>query len=725
MKQFAKENKILLFLVLAAILAAIFMIGVRLTVEQANKTYDVVLDYQELEEMANQSEHPLAWWFREFKTLGITKVGLAEESLNTIMQENDFPVSARMMFEVLQDAAWAEQFPAPFLEAIQAKHYDDFDVLVEAKSIEAYRFIAEALQQRYDHNKFVFYPTAEGGMILIDGTAKDALYSEKYKEMDSQGIGFLQKDRITGSKIMYLSLGFLPEKVEAVEAAGMTILPRTASYSRWNDVNYAQAVIDGYQKLAQAPEYLIVAGEAIPGNDEDLDLIRDYVMDNQITLGLIENTTQLQNILQLGVEDVVKNTDYQVVRVFTLWNYIQNRYQYYGYEGSEEIENTLFRAVVERNIRLIYFKPMREFKDNHVYITDMEEYRTLFDGLNQRLEEQGIHQGSASRMAANTVPLWIRLILGIGTVAAAVLLIRTILPIGRKTKASLFLLGAIGITGLFFLSSYWTTLLVSFAAAVVFPCLATVLVVKAGKAASDDLPRDTPITRLALRGGLILAGAVAISLIGGLMTAAPLSATNFMLEIDIFRGVKLAQLLPLAYFILVYLAYYGYGASKSRPGSLEFEDLKDLMNSSIKVWMILLGVLLLGLGYYYIARTGHDTEIMPSTAEMLFRNMLEEDLVARPRTKEFLFAFPSVVMLIYVSVRRFPVWPILFSLASVIGLTSVVNTFMHIRTPLYLGFYRTGYSLLFGFLLGVLGMLIFEGVHRMYKKIERQYRHNE
>ena len=90
------------------------------------------------------------------------------------------------------------------------------------------------------------------------------------------------------------------------------------------------------------------------------------------------------------------------------------------------------------------------------------------------------------------------------------------------------------------------------------------------------------------------------------MTAAPISSVNYMLEIDIFRGVKLAQLLPLAFYIIAYLAYYGFGKSKSTPGRLELGDLKDLMNASIKVWMVVIGALLLGVGAYYILRTGHD-----------------------------------------------------------------------------------------------------------------------
>jgi hypothetical protein len=206
------------------------------------------------------------------------------------------------------------------------------------------------------------------------------------------------------------------------------------------------------------------------------------------------------------------------------------------------------------------------------------------------------------------------------------------------------------------------------------------------------------------------------------MTAAPLSSVRFMLEIDIFRGVKLAQLLPLMFFIAAYLAYYGLGESKKYPGKLEYHDLKDMMNASIKVWMVLLGMVLLVVGYYYIERTGHDSSIEVSNIEMIFRNMLEDDLIARPRNKEFLFAFPAVMMVVYTSIRKFKLWPILFGLASVIGMTSVNNTFMHIRTPLFLGFARTGYSLLFGIVVGIVGILIFEAGHIVYKKLERQIR---
>ena len=98
------------------------------------------------------------------------------------------------------------------------------------------------------------------------------------------------------------------------------------------------------------------------------------------------------------------------------------------------------------------------------------------------------------------------------------------------------------------------------------------------------------------------------------------------------------------------------------------------------------------------------------------RNYLEEVLYARPRTKEFLGAFPAVVLFIYSMVRNMKVLSFLFGLAGVIGFTSIVNTFMHIRTPLELGFARTGYSVLFGVILGIVYTLILEGLYRLFRK---------
>ena len=716
-----KENKILLIIIAVAVMISFITIGGRISVESKNKTYDIVLDYNEVKAMADQSDHDISWWLDEFKKMGITKVGLAEENMVSLMEDTDLPINATVLDLIMKDADWEANYPADFINEMKDIGFDKHDVLIEAASTEAFDFVAEGVKNRYQRDNYFIKETDNGGYIVLNGTAKQTLYTEKYKYMSSIKKGFVEKDEIASSKLMYINYGLLPSKVKVVENAGMDIIPRTASYEGWNDTKYAKAVINSYGKLDKIPEYMIVGGEGVIGFDDGIDTARDYISENHVTIGLIENTTQLQNILQFGVNDIVKSTGYDAVRIFSVWDYIQNRYQYYGYEGAKEIENTLFRAVVERNVRLIYFKPIKEFKDQHVYITDLDEYKIMFSNLEDRLEEHDIEFGSkASVMDQYQVNIWAKIAMALGCVAAAVLLIRAILPISRRFKAGLVALGALGVAGAYTVMPGFAELITSFAAGVIFPCLATLYIVRQSKDFSDTLDRRSRLPKIIGLGILTLVCGVVISLIGGLMTAAPISSINYMLEIDIFRGVKVAQLLPIMFFAAAYLAYYGFGESKKYPGKLEYYDLREMMNASIKVWMIILGVLILGVGYYYIERTGHDSSIQVSSFEMIFRNMLEDDLIARPRSKEFLFAFPAVMMVVYTSIRKFKLWPIIFGLASVIGMTSVDNTFMHIRTPLYLGFARTGFSLLFGIIVGIVGIIIFEIGHMLYKKLERQ-----
>jgi len=285
----------------------------------------------------------------------------------------------------------------------------------------------------------------------------------------------------------------------------------------------------------------------------------------------------------------------------------------------------------------------------------------------------------------------------------------------------LAVIGAVLACAAFYVMPYTAELIASLAAALIFGCLAATFFTARSKFYSEKLSRDAHLIKIIIVSVVTLVVSVIIAFLGGLLTAAPISSISYMLEIGIFRGVKVSQLLPIAYFAIAYLAYFGYGDRKAVPGNLEPEDLKDMLNSNIKLWMLFLALILGGAGAYYIMRTGHDSSIEVSSYEMLFRNELENVLVARPRTKEFLFAFPAIMMMVYSSVRRFRKWAIVFGIAGVVGVTSVINTFEHIRTPLYLGVIRTGYSLLFGIIIGIIAILIFEGFYGAYNRYIRKY----
>lgn len=722
MRSFIKANKTILAIILVIVIAAMSVIGARISIESDNKTYDIVLDYAEIEKLAEQSENDVTWWLSEFKKMGITKVGLQEENIMTLMEDSNLPVTGEVMDNIMEESDWMDKLPEGFISHVESKGgFDRFDVIVRTGNKEATNFVIEGVKERIPDDKYAAYSEEGFGYFWIDGTSDVTLYSQSYKYITSGNKGFVERADIEGSKIMYISLGLMQEKVDIIKNCGMDIIPRTLSYNGWNDTDYAEAVVAGYDKYEILPEYIIVGGEAVFGYDEGTEFAKEYIKNHGITIGLIEDTTQRQNIMQNGVDEVAIATDYDTVRVFSVWNYIQYRYQYYGYEGSEEIENTLFRAVTERNVRVIYFKPILQKDDHYSYVTNVEEYAKMFENLDNRLEEHGFERGSASTMADYSVSKIVQILIGIGAALGAVLLLRTILPMGRKSTLVLSGLGVLAVLAAYYVMPNTAVLVTSLAAAIVFACLGVTYYTASGRNAAEKLGSDAKVGQILIQSVRVLVVSVIIALVGGMLTCAPISSTNFMLEIDIFRGVKIAQLLPIAYFVVAFLAYYGYTNDKKEPGRLEWEDIKKLLFLDIKVWMVLALGVIGAVGAYYIMRTGHESSVEVSSMEMIFRNTLEEVLIARPRTKEFLLAFPAIMMMVYCAARRLKLFTLVFGLAGVLGITSVINTFMHIRTPLYLGFMRTMYSLIFGMVLGVIAIFIFEGLYRLYMRYIKKY----
>ena len=721
MKEYMKTNRILFILIGLAVLVSVAVVGNRWLAESGNKTYDVVLDYNELELLAEQSEEDITWWLEQFRDMGITRVGLTEESLSTLMENSPFPVSATLMDEVMQDAAWMEQYPAAFVDEITRYGYDRFDVLVEAGSTEAVDFVTDAVSKRFHREDVVMLDQGDACYLLINGAVTDTLYTETQKLYTTKSDGFIERRNIASSKLLYLSLGLMPEKVEAIQSLGMEVIPRTLCYNGRNDTHYAQAVVEGYRQYNIDPAYVIAGGEAVIGYDDATDdFALDYIRDNQITIGLIETNVQRENILQTGVEEIAEAAGYNTVRVFSVWNYIQYRYGYYGYTGAEEIENTFYRAIVERNIRILYFKPIKYTDDSFAYVTDPDVYRDLFESLDQRLSAHGISRGRASVLADIQVPALALLAMGLGAGLCGAVLPASFLPIGKKW--TLLLAGAaaalVGAAWVVLPNSF--RLLASFASAVVFACLAAVFFLWSAKHTAQTLPADAGLAKILPRAAGILAGAVLIALAGAMMTAAPLSSTPYMLEIGIFRGVKLAQLAPLAFFCVLFVAYYGIFEKDRKRDTLRFSDITTALQWNIPVWALLALAVVGAAGYYYLARTGHESGVSVSTVEIVFRNDLENLLLARPRTKEFLVAFPGIMLAVYCAVRRMPFFTAVFGLAGTIGMTSVCNTFMHIRTPLYLGFVRTGYSLVLGAVLGAVYIVCLELLCRLWGRVEKK-----
>ena len=78
-------------------------------------------------------------------------------------------------------------------------------------------------------------------------------------------------------------------------------------------------------------------------------------------------------------------------------------------------------------------------------------------------------------------------------------------------------------------------------------------------------------------------------------------------------------------------------------------------------------------------------------------------MYARPREKEFIIGHPALMLATFAFLRKWPtVIHFLLTIAGVIGIASMVETFCHIRTPVFMSIMRGYDGLLIGALLGLL-----------------------
>ena len=176
---------------------------------------------------------------------------------------------------------------------------------------------------------------------------------------------------------------------------------------------------------------------------------------------------------------------------------------------------------------------------------------------------------------------------------------------------------------------------------------------------------------------------------GGLALASFFSVTDFMLRLRTFSGVKLTLMLPPVLVLLHDLK------NRVHPESLiEFLSRPPLWGE-----IMLYGALLGAIGFA-VLRSDNVSDI--SQLETNMRESLEHLLIARPRTREVLVGYPSLLLWGFL-VRNgyFARYREIFRVGTVLGFSSVINSFCHFHTPMMLILLREFNGLWTGLLIGL------------------------
>ena len=81
MKNFIRKDRILIALAILGLIASLIPVAARVRAEEANKYYDIVLDYPSIRAMALQSEYDEGEWLDMLREYGADKIALGEVGL--------------------------------------------------------------------------------------------------------------------------------------------------------------------------------------------------------------------------------------------------------------------------------------------------------------------------------------------------------------------------------------------------------------------------------------------------------------------------------------------------------------------------------------------------------------------------------------------------------------------------------------------------------------------
>lgn len=702
-------KRIYIGIIAISIIFSFFFLKDRIEIENNMKHYNFVLDLEEIVKLANDSGKSTEYWLSFFENQGVGYAALTEETIYSL-KEAGKNFEARLASYYIKNPKEFLTLPEAIQKDINEKKIDQFDLILNFYDNQFYEYFRNGIVSRYEKSFFNIYEEENSRYIVLEGRYQDMIFSSEVRYVDVTGEGLYTRNEPVSSILFNIGIDYDMEKFKMIQDAGLSVVLRPI-----NHVDYSQRIAENFinQLATINPEqkFILFSGKSIAGYPAGTQALLEYMKEHEISPVMIENGEQRGHIVQNGLSALTQNLNYAAIRAFTMWDFVRERVQQYNYTGAEEIENTLYRAITERNIRIIYFKPFLD--GDYKYFTDEQEYEKTFHNLENRLAQHGIALGDPSPVSYTRVSRTKTFLMSLSVILLAIYLLRKLIKLDDLWIHIFTAIGVLMSAGIIFVAPDLAKKAFAFAAAVVFSSWAAYYFISMSTRIIGGNLNISKLLRMALS---LVITSFAISLIGAYVSTAFLSESKYLLEMDIFRGVKLSQVVPIVFTVMIYLAFV-YKKNEDTFVSI----FKKMLMTNIRVFYVLIFAIIAYIGYIYISRTGHDSAVQPLEIEMILRNFFERNMLARPRTKEFLIAFPSMFLYLYTINKGYRFVPIVFAIGSAIGFASIINTFSHIRTPLYLSTIRSGYSLFLGLILGIIALLVADITLKLISKYMRRH----
>lgn len=664
---------ILILCIVIGLISGLFLVQQRHSIEQEQSRIENIMDYDAVMRGAAFEKRATDEVLQAVRDSGITAMAIYDRTLEKardageirVYRSNDFHAGLTMLGGKVKEGAL---YIAP----------------VSGKDI-YFQEIKEDLVHRLGANKVQIRNTSQGPMIELFGAPTEAFLTMK--------------------------LGISRAQAMEVSQAGFNVIVRPSNFrdETKDDVDYLFSRIQGVPNVTG----LIFVGKEVVGYPNNLDSTLEGLHSHHIPVIGIEAVNQLQYDPQAGFNELAVSEDYSVGRVYTIAKDELKKIT------PAEAAQRFYISDMERNIRFNLFPIYENGVNNQTSLQTSLNYVKV---ATQKLADKGFTFGRGSVYPAyHPNPLLVVLTM-MGAIALFTFVFNLFIPMAHHKQLVIFF-------GLLFLSvviyilttGTFITQIWALSSACLAPTGAIVLLMDWWNRSKREEKCDS--TKAMFVTVLYTVIAATLAVIGGIFIAAMLGNTKFFMEFALFRGVKLTFILPILLTIIAYLQRFPLWRGRqlqSPDEALSF--VKEFFTLDVKMYVFAIVAVLGAAAYVFIGRSGHTAGVAVPSFELALRRFLENTLYARPREKEFMIGHPFLMLAGFAFLRK---WPMLIhfvlTVVGVIGLGSMVETFCHVRTPVYMTLMRGFDGLWIGIVLGLVAILFV----RLALYITQWYRQDE
>lgn len=633
-------KKLVVILSVISLLTGIITGFTRIQEEKKRKDIQVAIRYSDALMISKLNDEPLEDVLKRFKDAGVNALFVRE---NTLMPEGSMDL---LNFKAQGKATYYEG-------------YDLINLYPKEDIIQPQNIYIEVLDKKIEDDIYnsIYYKNINADKITIEDR------------------DFISIQEFSGT-LSTLGLGFNQDDLKQAADLGYTILPQIKSWINPTEegVSYITQQI---QQIPNLGTVFFADTEVIGADSEDMiELVGNK------GLGFVEFFSDKQEEFRiLAKKSKLEEQAYNVIRLHTVTDSEVNLYDKQG------LMERYMLALRERGNNIFLFKmPTKDdISENEAKIIENIEEFVLQASKHDYLlsdEIQGHNLPSLN--------FWGVLFIAISAFGVFILLCDQLNL--AKSGIILSVIGFLGYAVILKLNFLLATQLIALFGTVCFPTYATTKGVEATVEGSKGM-----------KGAIeALITTTCISLAGAIFIIGTISQSGFSLGIDLFRGVKIAFVLPIIMTLVIV---------KVRHSDSIVSELKDLIKKPISYGrLMVIGALIL-IMLVYLMKSGNSG--VKIEVEIKLRQMLYNLLGVRPRTKEFLIGYPIIMVVGYYGYKK--LYWLLVVLATV-GPISVMNSFTHVHTPLMISIIRTIYGVIGGIVVGVILIYIIEFIRHFVNR---------